>query len=163
MKRYLIGSTGFVGSNIAMSSKFDGLFHSTNIKDAFGGAPDLLIFAGLPAEKFLANTNPILDQLRVEEAFVNIQKINPKKLVLISSIDVYKEPFHVDEKTVINTENLPPYGKNRFWLACKVREKFPDCLIIRLPGLYGKNIKYKQRNFKKKWIIAKKLRPFWHF
>lgn len=141
MKNYLVGCTGFVGSNIAATGKFDGMFHSTNIQDAFGGCPDLLVFAGLPAEKFLANTHPELDKQKIENAFKNIQKINPKQMVLISTIDVYEQPFHVDENTVIETQNLPAYGKNRFFLECMVREKFSNALIVRLPGLYGKNMK----------------------
>ena len=55
---YLVGYTGFVGSNLAASHTFDGQFNSRNIQQAFGGRPDLLVYAGVRAEMFLANHDP---------------------------------------------------------------------------------------------------------
>lgn len=136
----LVGYTGFVGSNLAMNINFDGLYNSKNISEAYGTNPDLLVYVGVRAEKFLANKNEKLDYEVVKEAYDNIKKINPKKLVLISTIDVYKKPFDVNEDTNIVTENLHPYGLNRYKLEEWVRNEF-DTLIVRLPGLYGKNIK----------------------
>ena len=51
----LVGYTGFVGSNIASSFKFDRLFNSKNIKEAYGLNPDLCVYSGVRAEKYLAN------------------------------------------------------------------------------------------------------------
>lgn len=139
--RYLVGYTGFVGSNICQAANFDGLFRSTDVQDAYGKKPDLLIYAGLRAEKFLANSDPARDMDAVKQALDNIQAIAPHKLVLISTVDVYKNPVAVDEATPIDTQNLQAYGLNRYWLEQQVREKFPDALIVRLPGLYGINLK----------------------
>ena len=36
---------------------------------------------------------------------------------------------------------MQAYGYNRYRLELWAREKYPDALIIRLPGLFGKNIK----------------------
>lgn len=137
----LVGYTGFVGSNLAKSFKFDNLYNSKNIEEAFGTNPDLLVYSGVPAEKFLANSNPEKDLKITENAFENIKKINSKKLVLISTIDVYKNPINVDEDTEIDTEGLLPYGLNRYKLERLVEENFENHLIVRLPGLYGENIK----------------------
>ena len=137
----LVGYTGFVGSNIYLNEKFDKVYNSKNIKESYGENPDLLIYSGLRAEKFLANKNPEKDMELIYEAQENIKKINPKKLVLISTIDVFKNPVGVDENTEIDTENLHPYGLNRYKLECWVREKYKDALIVRLPALFGKNIK----------------------
>lgn len=142
----LVGYTGFVGSNIyeamcAAGQKADALYNSKNIEDAFGTNPDTLIFAGLRAEKYLANKDPQGDMALIRQAWENICKINPKKLVLISTIDVFKDPRNVDENSGIDTDDLCAYGYNRYTLETSVREKFPDTLIIRLPGLFGKNIK----------------------
>ena len=139
--KVLVGYTGFVGSNILKKTKFDMLFNSKNIEEAFGTNPDLLIYSGISAEKFLANKEPEKDYLNVLNAIENIKKINPKKLVLISTIDIYKKPINVDEETIIDTENLQPYGLNRYKLEQWVEENVKDYLIIRLPGLFGKNIK----------------------
>ena len=76
--------------------------------------------------------------LKAEE---NIGKINPKKLVLISTIDVFKKPKGVDEMSPVEMKDLHAYGYNRYQLELWVREKYPDALIIRLPGLFGMNLK----------------------
>ena len=47
----------------------------------------------------------------------------------------------MDEHTEIDCEGLHAYGLNRYCLECWVREQYPDALIIRLPGLFGQNIK----------------------
>lgn len=137
----LVGYTGFVGSNIDAVHEFTWKINSKNKEEAFGKNPDLLIYAGLRAEKFLANSNPEADMDTIREAMEQIEKINPKKLVLISTVDVYKNPVDVDEDTVIDTNELLPYGKNRYELEKWAREYREDALIIRLPGLFGKNLK----------------------
>ena len=137
----LVGYTGFVGSNIYDKGDFDAVFNSQNISDAYGLEPDLLIYAGLRAEKYLANHAPEKDLELIVQAEENISRIKPKKLVLISTIDVFKVPDGVDETSDIDTENLHPYGYNRYQLELWVRKNYPDSLIIRLPGLFGKNIK----------------------
>lgn len=137
----LVGYTGFVGSNLYAAGDFDAVYNSKNIEEAFGTEPDLLVYAGLRAEKYLANNAPEKDMELIYQAEENISKINPKKLVLISTIDVFKVPNGVDEMTKIDTVELHPYGYDRYQLEVWVRENYPDALIIRLPGLFGKNIK----------------------
>lgn len=139
----LVGYTGFVGSNILASAKnkIDKVYNSKDISDAYGTSPDLLIYAGLRAEKYLANSYPEKDMELVYQAQENIKRINPKKLVLISTIDVLKEPNGKTEADGIDTSGLHAYGLNRYFLEEWVRENYEDALIIRLPGLYGVNIK----------------------
>ncbi len=139
----LVGYTGFVGSNILASAgdQIGALYNSKNIEEAYGTSPDLLIYAGLRAEKYLANTASERDMEQIQQAEENIDRIRPKKLVLISTIDVFKNPKDVDETSKVDTKGLHPYGYNRYQLELWVREHFPDALIIRLPGLFGKNIR----------------------
>lgn len=137
----LVGYTGFVGSNIYHHGTFDHVFNSKNVGEAYGLMPDLLVYAGLRAEKYLANTAPKKDMELIIQAEENIRNIAPKKLVLISTIDVFKIAKDVDENTPIEAENLHAYGYNRYQLECWVRKNYPDALIVRLPGLFGKNIK----------------------
>lgn len=139
--KILVGYTGFVGSNLYLKGDFDEVYNSKNIKKSYGKNPDLLVYSGLRAEKFLANNNPEKDMKLIYDAQENIKEINPRKLVLISTIDVFKNPVGVDENTEINTENLHPYGLNRYKLECWVRKNYNDALIIRLPALFGKNLK----------------------
>jgi hypothetical protein len=137
----LVGYTGFVGSNISNKYKFENLYNSKNIEEAFGTNPDLLVYSGVRAEKFLANNEPEKDLEIIKNAFNNIKKINPKHVVLISTIDVYKNPVNVDESTVIDNDNLHAYGFNRYQLEMMVASELENHTIIRLPGLFGENIK----------------------
>lgn len=137
----LVGYTGFVGSNLYQNGMFDAVYNSRNIEEAYGTAPDLLVYSGLRAEKYLANNAPEKDMEQIKQAQMNIENIRPKKLVLISTIDVFKIPKDVNEESEIDMNGLHPYGYNRYQLECWVRENYPDALIIRLPGLFGQNLK----------------------
>lgn len=137
----LVGYTGFVGSNIYEHGRFEKVYNSKNIEEAYGLKPDLLIYAGMRAEKYLANHAPEKDMELVKQAERNIELIGPKKLVLISTIDVLKDPQGKTENDPVETDGLQAYGYDRYMLECWVREHDPDALIIRLPGLFGKNIK----------------------
>ncbi len=137
----LVGYTGFVGSNIYACGGIDMGFNSKNIDAAYGLRPDLLIYAGLRAEKYLADSEPEKDMALIRQAEDNIRKIAPKKLVLISTVDVFKVPKGVDEESPIDTAGLRPYGYDRYLLEQWVQENDPDALIVRLPGLFGRNLK----------------------
>ncbi|MBP5158377.1 MAG: hypothetical protein ILP18_10975 [Treponema sp.] len=141
MTNCLVGYTGFVGGNIAAKGTFDGLFNSKNIQDAYGSRPDLLVYAGVRAEMFLANKYPEKDLAQLDEAFDNMVRIQPKTVVLVSTISVYGENPAGDEDSVASEDMLTAYGKNRLYLERKVAGQFKDCLVVRLPALYGRNIK----------------------
>lgn len=137
----LVGYTGFVGSNIAVKENFDFLYNSKNINDAFGIKPDLLVYAGVRAEMFLANNFPEKDFSQIQETFDNIVKIEPKQVVLISTISVYGENPKGNEDSEIDEGKLTAYGKNRLWLENQISSTFENHLIVRLPALYGRNLK----------------------
>lgn len=139
--KILVGHTGFVGSNLKDQTNFDKHFNSSNIEESFGTNPDVLVYSGVRAEKFLANSEPEKDFEVIENAIENIKKINPNKIILISTVDVYPVPVGVDESELIDKEKIQPYGKNRLHLEEWVEANFEDYLIVRLPGLFGKNIK----------------------
>lgn len=137
----LVGSTGFVGSNLLLSGEFDKAYHSTDIYEAFGLRPDLLVYSGIPATKFIANENKAKDYEIIKEAVNNINKIDPKRIVLISTIDVLDNVNGTDEDYKIESSKLEPYGFNRYKFEKMVADRYENTLIIRLPGLYGENIK----------------------
>ena len=60
-KDLLVGSTGFVGGNLAAKHAFAAVCHSTDIAAQFGAKPDLCVYAGVPAAMFLANADPDAD------------------------------------------------------------------------------------------------------
>lgn len=128
----IVGYTGFVGSNLCRFHTFSGQYNSKNVEEAFGTEPELLVYSGVRAEMFLANKDPEGDFKIIENAIENIKKIAPKKLVLISTVAVYPKPNGVDETTVIETDQLSAYGRNRLFLEQWVEENRKDHLIVRL-------------------------------
>ena len=139
--RCIVGSTGFVGSNLVLSGAFDEALHSSNIQEAYGRKPELLVYAGVRAAKFLANKDAEADWQQVHTAIENIERIAPRRLVLISTVDVYPVPADVDESSEIDEAQLAPYGRNRYRLEQWVRENVPGALVVRLPGLFGRNLR----------------------
>lgn len=140
MIKSIVGYTGFVGSNLCAFGKFDNFYNSKNIEEAFDTKPDILYFAGIRAEKFLANSNPKKDLENIYNAIETIKKIDPKKLVLISTVDVYPVPNDVDEDSIIEGTG-DAYGTNRYIFERMAKKDFPNTLIVRLPALFGINIK----------------------
>lgn len=137
----LIGYTGFVGSNIEQRAEITKKYNSENITEAFDKNHDIIIYSGVRAEKYLANTEPEKDMDIVQNAIENITRLNFKKLVLISTVDVYKYPEGVNENTAVDTKGLHAYGFNRYYLEQWVTKNISDYHIVRLPGLFGKNLK----------------------
>lgn len=157
-KDLLVGSTGFVGGNLMAAHSFAAVCHSTDIAARFGTAPDLCVYAGVPAAMFLANADPEADLAVMAAARENLRKIAPKKLVLISSIAVYADSRGKDESDAPTPADLPAYGRNRLQLEHWVREDFPDALIVRLPALYGLGLR-KNFLFDLHTITPAMLRP----
>lgn len=137
----LVGHTGFVGNNLYRYGSFELGVNSGSVREAYGTKPELCVYAGLRAEKYLANQQPEKDWQMIEQAKENIRMIKPQKLVLISTIDVFKSPLAVYEDSAIDMDGLQPYGYNRRVLENWVRENYPEALIVRLPGLFGEGIK----------------------
>ena len=139
----LVGSTGFVGGNLAAAHDFADACHSTDIAARYGTAPELCVYAGVPAAMFLANADPAADLAVMAAARENLRRIAPRSVVLVSTIAVYPDSRGRDEDTPLNPADpaLSPYGRNRLQLEAWVRQDFPDALILRLPALYGKGLR----------------------
>ena len=141
MSTALVGYTGFVGTNLSEAYSFDYLINSKNIGLSYGTNPDLLVYAGVRAEMFIANSNPEVDFNQILVAIENIKKINPKNVVLISTVAVYDKSYDVDEDYEIDETKLTPYGRNRLFLEKWVLENYKESLVVRLPAIYGLNLK----------------------
>ena len=140
-KEFLVGYTGFVGSNLAKEHSFTQVFNSKNIEDAYYKEPDLLVYAGVRAEMFLANNDPEGDLKIIENAEENIRKISAKRVVLISTVAVYPTTKDVDEESTIEEANITAYGHNRRHLEKMVLNEMDNSLVVRLPAIYGDNLK----------------------
>lgn len=139
--RALIGYTGFVGSHLMEQWAFDDLYNSKNIQEIRGKEYEIIVCSGAPAVKWLANKEPASDLANINLLMHNLRQCKASMVILISTVDVYKDPYQVDEDTPIEEEALDAYGKNRYILERFTRENFADVHIIRLPGLFGKGLK----------------------
>lgn len=140
MKSALIGYTGFVGGNIDHQYAFDDKYNSQNIAEIEGKEYDLVVSAANRAEMWRINQEPEVDRAEIEEFISHIRGAKIGKLVLISTVGVYKNPNGANEDTPIETDGLTPYGVNRYCLEQFCRENF-DTTIVRLPGLFGDGLK----------------------
>lgn len=140
MSDALIGHTGFVGGNLLRQRPFDALFNSKNIQDIRGQSFDLLVVSGAPAEKWKANAEPEKDLAILQGLMEHLRHVKARKVVLISTVDVYPRPLEVDEDSPIDASQGGAYGRNRYLLEQFVLEHF-DALVVRLPGLFGQGLK----------------------
>jgi nucleoside-diphosphate-sugar epimerase len=136
----LIGHTGFVGGNFLRQRHFDDLFNSKNIQDIRGRAYELLVVSGAPAEKWKANAEPERDLAILNGLMEHLRHVTARKVVLISTVDVYPKPLEVDEDTPFDATQGGAYGRNRYLLEQFVQERFDAC-VVRLPGLFGQGLK----------------------
>lgn len=141
MTAALIGHTGFVGGNLRATMSFDAFYNSSNIEEIVGRSFDLVVSAGAPAVKWLANQKPAEDRAAIERLMQNLSTVKARRFVLISTVDVYARPIDVDETTPIDLSTAQPYGRHRLMLEQFVREHFAQSVCIRLPGLFGRGLK----------------------
>lgn len=124
-RRALVGYTGFIGSNLDIPGRFTDRYNSKNIEE-MSGSYDLVVCAGAPGRKWYANANPEEDSTAICKLGAQLQKIEAKEFILISTIDV---------------ENGDKYAHHRAALERVVLEKFPHAKVIRFPSVYGRGFK----------------------
>lgn len=143
--KILIGSTGLIGTTLKESINFDYEFNSKTIDNFlnYDYVDAELYLSCLPATKWLVNKNIPEDIKNIEKIIDIISKKTYKKVVLISTIDVYcYSPLMIDESNTISIKNLS-YGTNRYFFELLVENlvSSDDLKIFRLPALYNKYIK----------------------
>jgi hypothetical protein len=141
MSDALIGYTGFVGSTLLKQRTFEYGFRSTNIDEIDGQEFDLVVCAAAPAQKWIANREPEADREKIESLISHLKAIRSKAFVLISTVDVFKNPIGVNEDTPVDETGLHPYGLHRRLLEKFVEQHFSNHLIVRLPGLVGPGLR----------------------
>ncbi|MFP3494813.1 pyridine nucleotide transhydrogenase [Pseudomonas sp. SIMBA_059] len=147
----LIGCSGFVGSTLLKQSSFEYSYRSTTIGEIEDKKFNVVVCAGAPAQKWIANKDPQGDRRTIEGLIAHLKTIQCKMFILISTVDVFRDPLGVDEDTVVEEDGLHAYGLNRRALEKFVESQFSNHLIVRLPGLVGpglrKNVIYDLLNY----------------
>jgi hypothetical protein len=141
MENALIGFSGFVGGTLLKQSNFEALFRSTNIHDIANREFDAVVCAGAPAQKWIANREPEDDRKKIDSLINHLRTVKCKTFILISTVDVFKNPIGVDESTLVDESGLHPYGLHRRLLEEFVEQHFSQHLILRLPGLVGPGLR----------------------
>jgi len=139
----LIGSTGFVGSNLRKQMSFEECYNSTNITDIEGKHFDLVICCGASAKKWWANQNEAADLAQIESLIKSLTTVTATRFVLISTIDVYPQTTSEDEDCAIEPVRNHPYGRHRYLLEEFVRTRFAE-----------HNIVYRRTSFTTSFTIA---------
>jgi nucleoside-diphosphate-sugar epimerase len=137
----LIGHSGFIGTTLQRSRRFDALFNSTNREEAQNREFDLLVCAGASSLKWFANAHPAEDRAQIDRLVQTLGRVQAQKVILISTIEVYPDKTGVDESTPIDSSRLEPYGRHRRELEAFVQAQFATALIVRLPGVFGPGLK----------------------
>lgn len=141
MTNALIGYSGFVGNMLLKQAHFSALFRSTNIQEIENREFDVVVCAGAPAQKWIANRDPADDRKKIDSLINHLRTIKCNKFILISTVDVFKEPIGVDESTPVDESGLHAYGLHRRLLEKFVEKFFSSYLIVRLPGLVGPGLR----------------------
>lgn len=141
MTNALIGFSGFVGGTLLKQAKFEALYRSTNIGKIENKIFDMVVCAGAPAQKWIANREPEADRQKIEGLIAHLRTIQCRTFILISTVDVFKNPIGVDENTSVDEFGHHAYGLHRRLLEKFVESNFPNYLIVRLPGLVGPGLR----------------------
>lgn len=137
----LVGATGFVGSSLLRQARFGACFDSRNIETIRGARFRTLVCAGAPALKWRANADPATDRAGIERLAACLERAECDRFVLVSTVDVFRDPVGIDETSPVEERGLHAYGLNRRWLERFVMRRFARCLVIRLPGLVGAGLR----------------------
>ena len=142
MKTALIGYTGFVGSNLAKQFLFTDLYNSKNIGKIKGKKYDLIVCAGTSSERWKANQNPDEDWAKIKSLLDNLERVQAKHFVLISTIDVYANKNKTSESKKVSLISLAePYGNHRYKLELSIKKHFNNYTFARCTQLYGPGLK----------------------
>jgi len=141
MTNALIGYSGFVGGTLLKQADFEALYRSTNIDEIEGRSFETVVCAGVSAQKWIANREPYEDRCKIVNLIERLKSVSCDKFILISTVDVFKDPMGVDEDTPVNEVGLHHYGLHRRHLEKFVESHFANYLIVRLPGLVGPGLR----------------------
>ena len=136
----LIGFSGFVGANIQAQLPHIHLFNTQNISSIRQRSFDYLTVSATPSEKWRSNKFPEEDKHQIDLLWGHLKTVSVKRVILVSTIDVYGDTSAGDENTDIDQSISHSYGLHRHEFEKQLQSEFKTH-VIRLPGLYGSGLK----------------------
>jgi hypothetical protein len=137
----LVGHTGFVGGTLLRQHAFYATFNSANIEGIRGERFDTLVCAAAPGSMFEANRFPEKDRQKIGNLISNIGESRAQRCILISSIAVLDDFAGGYDETNASFQTELAYGRHRRELEVFCMDHFPDCLVVRLPALFGPGLR----------------------
>lgn len=137
----LIGHTGFVGENLARQHTFPARFNSSNIDEITGQDFETVVCAAAPGSMVIANRNPDRDSAAINALIGQLDKVQTRRFVLISSIAVLADFAAADDEGTQAFQQELAYGRHRRALEAFCEKRFDDCLVVRLPALFGPGLR----------------------
>lgn len=102
---------------------------------------DEIVCAGISAVKWIANKDPESDDKKIKALEHVLSSVEARRFILISTIDVYPVTLNQNETFDCHPIDNHAYGKHRLAFEDYCNQKFQNCHIIRLPGLFGDGLK----------------------
>ena len=136
----LIGSTGFVGGHLSAQHAFGAGSNSRTISETSGRAFDTVVCAAAPGSMMEANRFPDRDADRIGGLIDHLSRIEARRFVLVSTIAVFAD-FAAADENAEGFQETTAYGVNRRALERACAERFDQCLVVRLPALFGAGLK----------------------
>ena len=137
----LVGYSGFVGGNLLRQHTFGGQYNRANIATLHGQTFDRLVVSAAPATMWLANNDPDADRQNILDLCENLAKASAGTVILISTIAVLADASKPDDERSAAYETQLAYGRHRRELETRVQDMFERTLILRLPALFGADLK----------------------
>ena len=141
MQDALIGHTGFVGQTLLHQHPFPAQFNSATIHNSAGQDFATVVCAAAPGSMFEANRFPDRDAQAIDGLIDRLSRLRAKRFVLISTIAVLDRFDGQATETTTAFQTALPYGVNRRRLEVFCAAHFADCLIVRLPALFGPGLR----------------------
>ena len=162
IRKGLIGYTGLIGKNLQNKTHFQEKYNSKNISKIKKNKFDILVCAGAPGSMLIANKNPKKDLTIINNLIKNLKSVNTDQFILISTIQVFTNIAHSNYENSKKLNNILAYGRNRRKLEKFCTKKFKNCLIVRLPSVFGnflvKNFIYDLQNPMPSKLTADKMK-----
>jgi len=129
----LIGC-GYIGQVLNEQLYFDEIYNSKSIGKICRREFNEVWCAAPSGTKWLANKNHEEDTRSVSKLIDILSAVKAKRFILISTVDVFRQPAFADENTI--PKPLDYYGQNRLRLEKHFFQQ-ENSLVVRLPGLVG--------------------------
>jgi hypothetical protein len=90
---------------------------------------------------FIANREPDRDLAQIEALIKWLDGVRTRRFVLISSIAVLQDFAAGDDKATQAFQQELAYGRHRRLLEAFCETRFDECLVVRLPALFGPGLR----------------------